>query len=49
MSNVKKALIGILFLGIVLSLATGVVRADSPENGWFVLLWVWSFGGYVQR
>lgn len=36
MSNVKKALIGILFLGIVLSLATGVVRADSPENGWFV-------------
>ena len=36
MSSVKKTLIGILFFGIVLFLETGVVRADSPENGWFV-------------
>ncbi len=36
MSSIKKTLIGILFLGIVLFLETGVVRADTPENGWFV-------------
>ena len=36
MSSNKKTLIGILFLGIVLFLETGVVRADTPENGWFV-------------
>ena len=36
MGKIKKILISVLFLGIVLFLETGVVRADTPENGWFV-------------
>ena len=36
MGKIKKILISVLFLGIVLFLETGVVRADMPENGWFV-------------